>query len=954
EVATGDIDAGRKTDLAPEKAAAIEKARQLWEQQIGTRWILIAGVITTFFGVAFFLRYAYLHFSISDLGKVIIAAVCGFIALAAGEITRRRGYGVVAKGVTALGFAILYAVVFAAQQFYGLIGSRPAFALAAMVTAATMAYAVILDEILIAFLSLLGGFLTPAIVSTGQNLPMPLFIYVTVLSVGAILCAYYRKWRAVDWLSYIGTFSLYTGWFERFYRPAVQTAGGPPEQIAIALGWLAVFFVIYLLMPILYELAKRVKTRKEDVLLVLANAAVVFYYLWTILFDRYRAQLAFCALGLCGAHLAMMAVVTRRCKDDLNLQHVLLAIGLFFLTIAVPVYLKMYAVTIAWAAEGVILAMIGLRYRSVLTQVGAAAALLLSCGNLLLRLPMHQHNFNFVINPAFGTWCLVAAAMFVCHLLYRQLSESEEHPYGVVAQILYALAVIWLFAAATMEWYWHCRYNVPDGANYLWRGQMVIFAAAVLLSVIRPLRPAGIICDALAGLAVAAGSLFAAVFVLTNFHKARFTIFVNLDFAAVLVFVAALSVYHVICRRISQSPDDRNGWMAQVLFALIGLLLFMAATMEWYCHCRHNLGAAGQLHHISRGQVIIFAAIALLFAIRPLCPRGELAEVLSLISLGAGSIFTLIALTKLHTRSFVIFANPDFAVMLVFIMVMLLCHIKYRLSSGSDKDLADPVSQTIYCVLGLLLLCLVAAEWYWHCRYNLQADVLSSAFIKGQVIIFSIILLPFVVRPICPQGIASKILAMTLAGAGAMFTMITFPQAHKNNYVIFANVNFGIVLLFVATLFLSAWLLNRTRNQERHNRKVAIAFALSAIFVLWILLNEEIYLYWYCRNRFSRPLANWQFLAHMYISVMWAVYGALLMIVGFWRRIRLLRYIAIGLFALLLGKVFIWDTRTMGNVYRIAAFLATGLTLVAMSYVYQFLKKKGFFETMLPDKNVNA
>ena len=133
--------------------------------------------------------------------------------------------------------------------------------------------------------------------------------------------------------------------------------------------------------------------------------------------------------------------------------------------------------------------------------------------------------------------------------------------------------------------------------------------------------------------------------------------------------------------------------------------------------------------------------------------------------------------------------------------------------------------------------------------------------------------------------------------------------------------------------------------------KFAVALVLAAVFVLCIMLTEEIYLYWYCQNRFAQPLDNWEFLAQMYISVMWALYGAGLMIVGFWRKISTLRYISISLFALLLLKIFIWDTRRAENVYRIAAFLATGLTLVAVSYLYQFFRKKGFFDMVLDDKN---
>jgi len=677
-----------------EKVATAHKASTL-EQRIGTRWVLFAGVITVIFAVGFFLKYAYDSGWIGPTGRVIIATISGLVALAVGEVTRRRDYGIVAKGVTALGFAILYAAVFSAYRYYGLINSASAFVLAIFVTAAAMLYAVSLNEIVVAFLSLLGGFLTPLLVSTGENRPIALFCYVLVLGVGAMLCAYHRKWRAVNLLAFVGTFALYTGWFEKFYRHTMRSTDGPPEQIAIALGWLGVFFVIYLILPMLYELIKKVKAREEDVLLVLANAAVVFYYLWTILFDKYRTPLAFCALVLCAAHLVMMSVVIRRCKEDLNLRLALLAIGLFFLTIAVPLYLKMYAVAMAWAVEGVILVVIGLRYRSVWTQVGGAVALLLSFGQLLHRLPMHTGAFDLVFNSAFGTWCFVAGALVVCHIIYRRTSLLAEDQRGLITEVLYAAATLLLMGAVAMEWYWHCRYNMAAGA------------------------------------------------------------------------------------------------------------------------------------------------------------------------------------------------------------------------------------------------------------------VGNRLFLKGMVIILTAFPLVLVVRPVCPQGIVCRNLAAGLAGAGAIFTMVVFSRFYSRSFVIFANLDFGIVLVFVAALFAAGWLLSREREQNQHNRTFAIAFALAGIFVLWVLLIEEIYLYWYCRNRFAERIVDWKFLSHMYISVMWAVYGAVLMTVGFWRKIKILRYIALGLFALLLVKVFILDTSTVKNVYRIAAFFATGVTLVGVSYLYQFLRKRGFFDTMLAEKSEN-
>ena len=257
------------------------------EQRIGTKWVLVAGVITLIFCVGFFLKYAYDNGLVGPMGRVVIATISGLAALVIGEVTRKRGYGIVAKGVTALGFAILYAAVFSAYRFYGLIGPMPGFGLAILITAAGMFYAVSLDEIEIALLALLGGFLTPVIVSTGENLPVPLFTYVLILGTGGMICAYYRKWRAVNLLVFAGTFLLYTGWFEKFYRPAMTSQTGT-TQMGIALLWLGVFSGVYLVLPLFYELVRKVKANKEDVMLVIGNAAVTFYYLWTILFGKYR------------------------------------------------------------------------------------------------------------------------------------------------------------------------------------------------------------------------------------------------------------------------------------------------------------------------------------------------------------------------------------------------------------------------------------------------------------------------------------------------------------------------------------------------------------------------------------------------------------------------------------------------------------------------------------------
>jgi hypothetical protein len=226
--------------------------------------------------------------------------------------------------------------------------------------------------------------------------------------------------------------------------------------------------------------------------------------------------------------------------------------------------------------------------------------------------------------------------------------------------------------------------------------------------------------------------------------------------------------------------------------------------------------------------------------------------------------------------------------------------------------------------------------------------------IRDMIVIFVLAVQLFVIRPISPGGIISAVLAAALAAIGAMFTVGNFPSLHNSGFTIFWNIDFTAAMLFAAGLFFAAWLTSRTDGQEYNSKVFTAVFSLVAVLTMWIILSQEIYRYWYCRNKFTALVYNWKFLAQMYVSIMWAIYGAALMITGFWRKIRTLRYISIGLFAVLLVKVFLIDTQEIKNIYRVAAFLVTGVTLVGISYLYQYLKKKGFFDTLFIDKTLSG
>jgi uncharacterized membrane protein len=70
-------------------------------------------------------------------------------------------------------------------------------------------------------------------------------------------------------------------------------------------------------------------------------------------------------------------------------------------------------------------------------------------------------------------------------------------------------------------------------------------------------------------------------------------------------------------------------------------------------------------------------------------------------------------------------------------------------------------------------------------------------------------------------------------------------------------------------------------------------------------------------------------------SALWMAYGAMLMVVGFFRRSAFVRWQALILIAATVVKVFVYDVSQLDRGYRIVSFIVLGVLLLAISFVYQ-------------------
>jgi uncharacterized membrane protein len=72
----------------------------------------------------------------------------------------------------------------------------------------------------------------------------------------------------------------------------------------------------------------------------------------------------------------------------------------------------------------------------------------------------------------------------------------------------------------------------------------------------------------------------------------------------------------------------------------------------------------------------------------------------------------------------------------------------------------------------------------------------------------------------------------------------------------------------------------------------------------------------------------------MALSVLWSVYAAVLIAIGFIRRAAAMRWAALGLFGVTVIKVMLVDIAVLQQLYRIVAFFVLGLLLLLVAWGY--------------------
>ena len=198
-----------------------------WEQFMGAKLFAWIGGLALFLGVAFFVKYSFEHNLIPPQLRVAIGFIIGVSLVIGGLLLKRKENAVTAQTLCATGILVLYSVTFACRSYYhfAFFGLISTFLLMTLITAVAFLLAVRLNAIVVAVLGIAGGFLTPVLLSTGQDQPLGLFAYIALLDIGLLGIAQRQRWSALAILGAIGTALMQFAWVTTFFVPEKYFVG---------------------------------------------------------------------------------------------------------------------------------------------------------------------------------------------------------------------------------------------------------------------------------------------------------------------------------------------------------------------------------------------------------------------------------------------------------------------------------------------------------------------------------------------------------------------------------------------------------------------------------------------------------------------------------------------------------------------------------------------------------
>jgi hypothetical protein len=853
-----------------------------WESLLGIKGAAVVGGIAFVIAAVLFAKLAFERGWIGPELRIAILLLSGIAMLVGAEWSLRRGYATTANSVSGAGIAVLYIGLYAGRALYHLFSLPLTFALMSLVTIVAGLLAVRYNAFVTAVLGLMGGFLTPVLLSTGEDRPIGLFSYVLLLNLGLLSIAVARRWHGLALLALGGTFLIEMGWFSRFMAP---------EKMIIGLVAFLLFGLLYL--GLLF--VGRDEEGETSGLLGLSSGLgglVPFLFALLLAGNRQYADewpLLFGFLALLGAALAAVAILR---------QQTILALGGASASGLLIALFALQSLT-ADALWGPVLSMIGLTllWNAVPRVAGHIAednedrrpgqelAALLAAGGLGgATVVMVARGFGEPAGPFLMLLLALVGILF-----------ERTRPGG-----LPGVAALGPIAAACVAEYW---FFVATRTETLPAHLAVPLLLVALFSIGASVRhavgrdatseeEAGVV-----GAALVALFGLGCCLVLPAFGGDPVPLFSALAVLAALLVVSSVRSENgspLLGVALLASAGYVTVWQAAYFETADGPVVFAFAALLYLAFLALPFSVPAGLLDRWRGHrtpwfVAALAGPLFFFVLRQ-----------TLLAMGGGAVIGVLPIA------------------MAALSVAALAGIRNRFGIGQPQLRLRYLALFAAVALGFVAIAIplqLDRQWItigWALE-GAAVFWLYGRLPHGGLRVFGTIL-------------------FTLVGIRLLGNPWVL-QYHERGTPI---VNWLLYTYGVPALacLAGARLLRQAEAAHRRETSLPAGVSFLGLLLIFALINLEIFDYFgtsrYVEMTFERRNER-----DLTMSAAWGLYAIGLLVVGVWRDVRALRFVSLGFLLLTVAKVFLYDLSNLAGLARILSFLGLAISLILVSLFYQ-------------------
>ncbi len=401
-----------------------EAARFDWEQYVGGNLVNKIGIAVLLLGLGLFVKYAIDRGLFPPVVRVISGYLAG-LALVGTAFYLRKKFEAYSAVLFSGGMATLYFTSYIGSTFFQppIIGLFMAFWLMGFLTAVTIIVASKYEHQIIGLLGLVGAYAVPFLVNTGSENFTLFFSYITFINIGVLALSARRDWRSM----------IYTACMLTWFIFIVSLFAQYNKLSDSPITWIfALINIVLFYGAILAWHWRRETPLRAGAYVILIIQALIFYgIIMTLTEASFIGNYAGLATLLCAMpHFLAAYAVQQRFKDKQPFI-ILTAIGVFFVTISIPIEFEYEAILLLWMAEVLVLVFAARKIQNNVFEV-MAYLLLFILGVVLTSYwrstyyPSQPAAFAPLFNLAFLTNLLLLGGMFGLHFLHQKFLLPNE------------------------------------------------------------------------------------------------------------------------------------------------------------------------------------------------------------------------------------------------------------------------------------------------------------------------------------------------------------------------------------------------------------------------------------------------------------------------------------------------------------------------------------------------